>query len=100
LVPRRERRTSPPTLALALCRLGAVRGAALAQIGTSVAMAAVMFALILHFQYAWGWSPLRAGLANLPLIATMILATPVTEWLVRRFGHRIACLIGAMLLAV
>ena len=26
-------------------------------------MAAVMFGLILHFQYAYGWSPVRAGLA-------------------------------------
>ena len=86
-------------LDLSLFRQGTVRGAAIAQIGTSVAMAGVMFALILHFQYAWGWSPLQAGLANLPLIATMILATPVTEWLVRRFGHRVACLIGAGLLA-
>jgi MFS family permease len=29
----------------------------------------------------------------------MIVATPLTEWLVRRFGHRIACLVGALLLA-
>jgi fucose permease len=86
-------------LDLSLFRQGTVRGAAIAQIGTSVAMAGVMFTLILHFQYAWGWSPLQAGLANLPLIATMILATPLTEWLVRRCGHRIACLIGAGLLA-
>ncbi|MGB3373554.1 MAG: MFS transporter [Microbacterium sp.] len=96
----RERRAASPMLDLSLFRLGTVRGAAIAQIGTSIAMAGVMFALILHFQYAWGWSPLQAGLANLPLIATMILATPVTEWLVRRFGHRLACLIGAGLLAV
>jgi EmrB/QacA subfamily drug resistance transporter len=95
----RERRTASPMLDLSLFRVGTVRGAAIAQIGTSVAMAGVMFALILHFQYAWGWSPLQAGLANLPLIATMILATPVTEWLIRRVGHRIACLVGAALLA-
>ena len=95
----RERRAASPMLDLSLFRTGTVRGAAIAQIGTSVAMAGVMFSLILHFQYAWGWSPLQAGLANLPLIATMILATPLTEWLVRRFGHRIACLIGAGLLA-
>ena len=62
-------------------------------------MASVMFGLILHFQYAYGWSPMRAGLANLPLIITMIAATPVSEWLARRFGHRIACLVGAALLA-
>lgn len=95
----RERRTSSPMLDLTLFRRGTVRGAAIAQIGTSVAMAGAMFALILHFQYAWGWTPLEAGLANLPIIVTMIAATPLTEWLVRRWGHRIACLMGAGLLA-
>jgi Na+/melibiose symporter-like transporter len=96
---RHERRTASPMLDLRLFTVGTVRGAVIAQIGTSIAMASVMFGLILHFQYAYGWSPVRAGLANLPLIITMIAATPVSEWLARRFGHRIACLIGAGLLA-
>jgi MFS family permease len=86
-------------LDLDLFHIGTVRGAAIAQIGTSVAMASVMFGLILHFQYAYGWSPVRAGLANLPIIVTMIAATPLSEWLARRFGHRIACLVGAACLA-
>ena len=84
-------------LDLAVFANGTVRGAAIAQIGTSIAMAGVMFGLILHFQYAYGWSPMRAGLANLPLIITMIAATPISEFLAKRFGHRIACLIGAAL---
>jgi MFS family permease len=94
-----ERRTPQPMLDLGVFASGTVRGAALAQVGTAIAMAGVMFGLILHFQYAYGWSPVRAGLANLPLILTMIVATPVSEWLARRFGHRVACLVGAVLLA-
>ncbi|MGN6252058.1 MAG: MFS transporter [Marmoricola sp.] len=94
-----ERRTEQPMLDLALFDNGTVRGAAIAQVGTSIAMAGVMFGLILHFQYADGWSPVRAGLANLPLILTMIVATPITEGLVARFGHRVACAVGAGLLA-
>lgn len=94
-----ERRTSAPMLDLGLFTDGTVRGAVVAQIGTSIAMASVMFGLILHFQYAYGWSPMRAGLANLPIIVTMVAATPVSEWLAARFGHRIACLVGAALLA-
>ena len=58
-----------------------------------------MFGLILHFQYAYDWSPMKAGLANLPMIVTMLLATPLSEWLVTRFGHRVACLFGAICLA-
>lgn len=94
-----ERRSASPMLDLRLFSNGTVRGAAIAQIGTAIAMAAVMFGLILHFQYAYGWSPVRAGLANLPLIVTMIAATPLSEWLAGRFGHRIACLVGAACLA-
>jgi len=94
-----ERRTAEPMLDLGLFADRTVRGAAVAQIGTSIAMAGVMFGLILHFQYAYGWSPVRAGLANLPLILTMIAATPISEHLARRFGHRVACLVGALLLA-
>src|SRR5205085_2302221 len=96
---RHERRTAQPMLDLALFTDGTVRGAAIAQVGTSIAMASVMFGLILHFQYAYGWSPVRAGLANLLLIVTMVLATPVSEQLAQRFGHRVACLVGAGLLA-
>ncbi|MDR7252510.1 EmrB/QacA subfamily drug resistance transporter [Nocardioides sp. BE266] len=96
---RRERTAAEPMLDLRSFADGTVRGAAIAQIGTSIAMASVMFGLILHFQYAWGWSAVRAGLANLPLIVTMILATPLSEWLAARFGHRVACLVGAGLLA-
>ena len=95
---RHERRTAAPMLDLTLFSNGTVRGATIAQLGTAIAMASVMFGLILHFQYAYGWSPMKAGLANLPIIVTMLAATPLSEWLVRRFGHRIACLVGAVLL--
>jgi len=95
-----ERRSASPMLDLGLFSNGTVRGAAIAQVGTSIAMASVMFGLILHFQYAYGWSPVRAGLANLPLIVTMLVASPISEGLAKRFGHRIACMIGAALLAI
>ncbi|MBM9469387.1 MFS transporter [Nakamurella leprariae] len=96
----RERRAAFPMLDLRLLRHRTVRGATLAQIGTSIAMAGVMFSLVLHFQFAYGWSPLRAGLANLPFIVTMLAASPLTERLVARFGRRVACLIGAAALTV
>ncbi|MEP9365406.1 MFS transporter [Nocardioides sp. CN2-186] len=93
-----ERRSAAPMLDLQLFSTGTVRGAAIAQAGTAIAMASMMFGLILHFQFAYGWSPVKAGLANLPMIITMIAATPFTESLVKRYGHRIACVIGAVFL--
>lgn len=96
---RHERRTASPMLDLRIFSRGTVRGATIAQVGTSVAMTGVLFSLVLHFQFAYGWSPVRAGLANLPMIATMLASNPLTEVMVRRLGHRIACLVGAGLLA-
>jgi len=97
---RHERTTEFPMIDLGLFSAGPARGAAITQMAAAITMASVMFGLILHFQYAYGWSPVRAGLANLPLIVTMIAATPLSEWLAARFGHRTACLIGAGLLVV
>ncbi|MFV0287253.1 MAG: MFS transporter [Demequina sp.] len=96
---RHERRTAEPMLDLTLFRSGTFRGATIAQMGTSIAMAGLMFSLIFQFQYAYGWSPMVAGLANLPLILTMLLATPLTEALGSRVGHRRATLIGGAVLA-
>lgn len=95
---RHERSTVSPMLDLTLFSSGPARGAAITQLGSAITMASVMFGLILHFQFAYGWSPVRAGLANLPLIVTMIAATPVAEQLAARFGHRISCLVGTGLL--
>lgn len=94
----RENRARQPMLDLNLFRNGTVRGAVLAQIGTSIAMAAVMFGLILHFQYAYGWSPVIAGLANLPMILTMLVASPLSEWLGKTVGYRKAAFVAAVLL--
>lgn len=94
-----ERRTASPMLDLSLFKNGTVRGATFAQAGTAIAMASVMFGLILHFQYAYGWSPMKAGLANLPIIVTMLLATPISEGLAKHYGHRVACMVGAALLS-
>ena len=96
----RERTAAAPMLDLKLLGLRTVRGATVAQLGTSIAMAGVMFSLVLHFQYAYGWSPVVAGLANLPFIVTMLAATPLTEGLVATYGRRVACLIGAGALTV
>ncbi|WP_395728040.1 MFS transporter [Nakamurella sp.] len=96
----RERHAAAPMLDLNLLRNRTVRGATVAQLAAATAMAAVMFGLVLHFQFAYGWSPVVAGLANLPFIVTMLAATPLTERLVARSGRRVACLAGAGALTV
>lgn len=90
----RERRAGAPMLDLGLFARPVVRGSALLQTAVMVAMVGVVFASTQLFQYAWGWSPMAAGLATLPLVAGMFLAAPLTDALVERVGHRWTALTG------
>jgi len=91
---RHEGRTADPMLDLRLFARGAVRGSALLQTAVMVAMVGVSFASTQLFQYAWGWSPMAAGLGTLPLIAGMFLGAPLTDALMQRLGHRRTALVG------
>lgn len=94
----RERTARHPMIELSLLAQRTVRGSALAQLAGAVAMMGAMFLLILHFQYANGWSPMRAGFANLPFVITMMLAGPVAERLTVRLGHRTTTIVAVVLL--
>lgn len=95
----RERAAKHPMIDIELLTHRTVRGSALAQLAGAVAQMAAMWMLIMHFQYANGWSPMRAGFANLPFVLTMMLASPVTDGLTKRFGHRVTTAIAIVLIA-
>lgn len=44
------------------------------------------FLITQYFQFVRGYSPLKAGVATLPFAVTMIIVSPRSEGLVRRFG--------------
>lgn len=90
----RERTTDAPMLDMKLLALPAVRGSALLQTATMVAMVGVMFAATQLYQFAWGFSPMMAGLAMLPFVVGMMLASPVVDSVVGRIGHRRASIVG------
>lgn len=94
----RERRAEQPMLDLSLFARPTVRGSAILQTSVMLAMVGVGFASTQLFQFAWGWSPLQAGLGTLPLVAGMFLGSPLTDALVERAGHRRTALIGCALL--
>jgi len=92
----RERRAVDPMLDLRIFRLATVRGSAVLQTSVMIAMVGVSFAATQLFQYAWGWSPVLAGLGTLPLVGGMFLAGPITDALVDRCGHRTTALAGSV----
>jgi MFS family permease len=70
-------------------------GAAVVAVSSSVAFAAMLLSIVLWMEGAWGWSPLRAGLA----IAPGPLMVPVVSFLVvgplmRRCGAALVIALG------
>jgi EmrB/QacA subfamily drug resistance transporter len=70
-------------------------GAILIMLGVGTAISGVFFFLTLFVQDLWGYSPLRAGVAFLPLIVALLAGTAATTRLVPRIGARPLLLAGA-----
>lgn len=97
---RTERRHSEPLLDLNLLadrsRLGALAVMALI-VGVHFA---VLFMLVQYFQRILGYSPLIAGLAYMPLTATVFAISQFVPPLLSRFGSRMLLATGSVLVAV
>lgn len=93
----REKTAKDPMLDLTLLAIPTVRGSAILQTGVMVAMAGVMFVSTQLYQFAWGWSPMMAGLANLPFVVGMLGAGPIVDRMVASLGHRKTSMVGAVL---
>ncbi len=97
---RTERRHSEPLLDLNLladrARLGALAVMALI-VGVHFA---VLFMLVQYFQRILGYSPLIAGLAYMPLTATVFAISQFVPPLLSRFGSRMLLATGSVLVAV
>ena len=95
---RRERTATAPMLDLSLFRIPTVRGSAILQTSVMTAMAGVMFVSTQLYQFAWGWTPLQAGLANLPFVVGMMGAGPFVDRAVAAWGHRRTSLYAVLVL--
>jgi hypothetical protein len=87
-------------LDLGLLAIPTVRGSAVMQTAVMIAMVGVMFGSTQLYQYAWGWSAFKAGLANLPFVAGMLLVGPFVDRMVIRLGHRKTSMVGISLVLV
>ncbi len=97
---RTERRHSEPLLDLHLLddrsRVGALAVMALI-VGVHFA---VLFMLVQYFQRILGYSPLVAGLAYMPLTATVFVISQFVPPLLARFGFGLLLAFGSVLVAV
>jgi len=94
-----EARSSHALLPVRLLRSRDRLGAYLMMLGLGTTLFGVFFFLTLFVQNVWGYSPLKAGVAFLPLTAAVLVASAVATRLVARTGARPLLLAGAVITA-
>jgi EmrB/QacA subfamily drug resistance transporter len=96
-----ESRAKEPIIPLPIVRDRTTALAIIASIAVGVAMfgASVFFGQ--YFQIARGWSPTKAGLATIPMIGSLLIASTVSGLLITRTGRwKRFLVLGTILLAV
>ena len=97
---RYERRVDHPMLDMQFFRRRRFSGGALGVTFTFLSMFSLFFVLTQYLQYVLGYSPLGAGVRGLPFAVMMVIVSPRSVALVRRFGIRPVVGIGIGLVAV
>ncbi|MFD9358921.1 MFS transporter [Streptomyces sp. NPDC060031] len=95
-----ERRSTDPMLPLTLFKRGAFTATSLIGVLVNFSFYGLIFVYSLFFQKAWDYSPIVAGLAFLPMTATIMIANLACGPLVKRFGSRTVLISGSTLAAL
>ena len=94
-----EGRTKRPLLPLSTFRNAMLRSANIGAVLTTMALFPMWFLLTLYTQQVLGYTPLEAGLAQLPIALLIVLAAGPTQQLVTRIGPRVPMVAGLVLVA-
>ncbi|WP_327323427.1 MFS transporter [Streptomyces sp. NBC_01210] len=95
-----ERRSSDAMLPLHLFGRKAFSSTSLVGVLLNFAFYGLIFVFSLFFQQVWEYSPIVAGLAFLPMTASIMIANLACGPLVRRYGARTVLITGNTLAAV
>jgi EmrB/QacA subfamily drug resistance transporter len=91
-----ELRTKAPLVRMGIFRVATVAGANAVAFLFIGGITATIFTLTLFMQKALGYSPLKTGLAYLPLTGGILIASTVAARLVTRCGVKLVLLAGAV----
>jgi EmrB/QacA subfamily drug resistance transporter len=91
-----EQRSRNPLLPLSIFRIKGLAAADITQLIGIAGMFAVFFFLTLYLQDVLGYSPIRTGLAYLPVTAGVGLSASLTPRLLGRFGIRPVFVAGTL----
>ena len=89
-----ERRAAAPLVPFRIFRIAPVAVANATMLLVGAAVLSLFFVLSLYMQQVLGYSPLKAGITQLPLAGTIVLAAGLTPALLAKLGHKPTLLIG------
>lgn len=95
-----ETRQRHPLVRLGIFRLRSLTGANIVMLLVAAGMFAVFFFASIYVQEVLGYSPLRAGLAFLPMTAMIVVGAGLAQVLIRLLGVRRVPMIGMTIAAV
>jgi EmrB/QacA subfamily drug resistance transporter len=91
-----EARSKSPLMPFRVLRNSSRSGAYLLSLCVGTAMFGIFFFLTLFVQDIWGYSPLRTGIAYLPMVVAMMIASVIASQLVSRIGARPLVIAGSL----
>jgi EmrB/QacA subfamily drug resistance transporter len=94
-----ERRSAAPLIRLSIFRIRTLAAADLVLLLVASGLFGMFFFASLYVQDILGYSPLRAGLAFLPVTGGIALGAGAAQQLVKRFGVRNVAIVGITLAA-
>jgi EmrB/QacA subfamily drug resistance transporter len=92
-----ERRSPAPLVRLSIFRIRTLAVADLVLLLVASGMFGMFYFASLYVQNTLGYSPLRAGLAFLPITAGIVVGAGIAQQLIRRIGVRNVALVGVSL---
>src|SRR5258706_8203887 len=95
-----ELRHTHPLIRLGILRVRSLAGADGAMLLVASGMFSMFFFATLYVQNVLGYSPLRAGLAFLPVTAGIVGGAGLSQQLIRRLGVRAVAMVGMSLAAI
>jgi EmrB/QacA subfamily drug resistance transporter len=94
-----ERRSPAPLMRLSIFRIRTLAVADLVLLLVASGMFGMFFFASLYVQEILGYSPLRAGLAFLPVTAGIVIGAGIAQQLIRRLGVRNVAVAGVVIAA-
>jgi EmrB/QacA subfamily drug resistance transporter len=94
-----ERRHHDPLMPFSIFRLRTLRGANVVGLLIGMALFSMFYFISLYLQYVLHYSPIKTGIAYLPLAVGIILSAGIASSLVTKLGFKTPLIIGLLLIA-